>query len=139
MGGRVSRVESLAAVAASACAVAAAQYALGCCHLGIRWPEHFYDSPITMVLALSVFIACDLYPPKRLAEGLCDGGPVAKVSDCIMGIYIVHPFLRQLVQRFYGFGDPLVNFAAVALVGAVAFAVTYCLKRFPYASRLVKL
>ena len=138
-GGRVSRVASLAAVAASACAVVAVQYALGCCHLGIRWPEHFYDSPTTMVFALSVFIACDLYPPKRLVEGLRDSGAVAKLSDCIMGIYIVHPFFWQLVQRFYGLGDPLVNFAVVVNVLAAAFAVTYCLKRFSYANRLVKL
>ena len=135
----MSRVASLAAVAASACAVVAVQYALGCCHLGIRWPEHFYDSPTTMVFALSVFIACDLYPPKRLVEGLRDSGAVAKLSDCIMGIYIVHPFFWQLVQRFYGLGDPLVNFAVVVNVLAAAFAVTYCLKRFSYANRLVKL
>lgn len=135
----VSKKRVLLLLVACACLVVVFQYVICCCGYGIKWPEHFYDSPITMAFALLFFIACDLYPPRAFVQNVCEGGILSEASCCIMGVYIIHPFIWQFIQHFYSFMNPLFNLFIVVLVGVVSFAITHCLRGLSGLSRFVRL
>lgn len=114
------------------------QYGVGYSILGVKWVEHYYDDPTTFLLSVSLLIWFDLFLPDKLSDWF-GGASASEFAKCSMGIYIVHPFLWQVLAHVYGFDSPVLNALAVVLVVLLSFLFVAAMKRVRFLKRMVTL
>ena len=114
---RDRRVATVAVVACVA-AVCAARLAI---------PGHIDHDAVTVIAGTGVFMLVN-------ACLLPGWAPVRLLSPLTLGVYLIHPFIMDVLVRVMGeSGSPL----RVALVFAASAAAVYCMRKVPFLRRVV--
>lgn len=155
---RDARLSSGGAVAAAAVFLASvAALAGGTGLLVERYGLHPYPSmgmvlydflsPVRIVMAISAWLLlATLCRPGR-ALGFLSGGRFAALSALTLGVYLLHPLLRELLMYKLGISlDTFLNrpwplalslVALPAMILAPSVAAVWCISKIPYVRRIV--
>lgn len=96
--------------------------------------EYFYDNILTFIWVLSIFIYVD-----RSNITFKNYKIFKIISLNIMGIYILHPSLISIINKFYGFNNSITNIILLLFIFAVCLFMSFIISKIPIINRLIKI
>lgn len=93
--------------------------------------EYFYDNIFIMLYSVLIFMGglnkkCEKYYVI-----------IEKINSCIMGIYILHPFVIRLVSKFYDYENMIVNIFVFLLTIAICMFVSMIITKIPKLKKII--
>ncbi len=93
--------------------------------------EYFYDNIFIILYSGLVFTGglnrkCEKYHVI-----------IEKINSCIMGIYILHPFVIRLISKFYHYENTMINIFVFLLTVAICMFVSRVITKIPKLKKIV--
>lgn len=93
--------------------------------------EYFYDNIFIMLYSVLIF--------KGMLSKKCEKyhGMIEKISNCIMGIYILHPFIIRLIGKFYNYENTMVNLFVLLLTIGMSMLISIIITKIPKLKKMI--
>lgn len=98
---------------------------------GNLYAENFYSSFIIILTTFLIFIS--------LSKMNIKSGSLSKLSNLSMGVYIIHPFILNILNKFLVFNNNYLLIITMILALICSFTFSYVISKIPMLKELIKI